>query len=1169
MEEEKNKILNQLSTDLSKINNDSFYREMKNCTKPTECVDVSLKFCELINTVKTEAYKNLNESLESFIKNKVGLDRSFQSLKNDISTLNSNIKTIKTLISQSKTKIKILSTNLNDLNSNINLLKSNLEKKKYSLAISRIEKLTQLKDTMSNNIKYIDNFQQKILDEIKPKTDSKSLSKKRTLTGNVSYKILTTPHHISDYSPIKTETNCAPSISYQTTKNFNKKIPNRMSDSKNMFKKRDLSVSVNNSRSSSNMKNYNTIVNFKKNVLKNIDDKKEIDDLNRKITNLRSINSNLKKEIEKLKKNANKNINNNNNSFNMTNEIITNNLKNISNNLNQNILVFNDKISKTSDLIFSLTLLFNELQKKCKTIPSIDKEFSEIKEKLLEITTQISELKSHLLEISFQKDGLINNNSILQTNDFNISNSNIFSQIIDNDESKDNFTQNMSSIFSSMSNNHINDLKKDNSPLQTSIDSLNSQILALTSKLNNEQKSKQNLQKNFEILKTEKEELQQKVNSISKTRLQTSTSSLHSHSHSQMNNNNNDNLNNSNISTKSNNEISNLKEQLRLSEKKYMELKGMYDSDTESKNLIEKLLKKNLEDIKNASEQKINKLKKKLEEKDKEINLLKEQHDNEEMTLLNKIKKDNMENIEKIKSLYENKISKEEVNKIEKKYIQEIERLNSEISKLKSEKDLFKNDISLENSINLSFSSNLNNLNAIEEYKKKYDTIFKEKSNLQKKFEEMESQYDEEKSIVKENNSKNLNEILNLRDEVLKYQISEKKLKSKIFELSSENDQFNLQKIKYENELKELKQKNNELLSQMDNGIKSNNIELENIKNENQKILKEKNELQNNNENLLNENNELKEKIKPIEEELTNIKNEKNKLDEKINELENDINNLSNEKIKFEKMNKELRDKASKKDKEIVTIISNNAKEKKKLEEQYNSSIIDMKEEIQERIRKNEQLSKDYSELQKKLFEIENKDNITPRGKKTPEKFSIENVIKFDISANIKKFLNNLEKISEIILFFEKSLKNSQHLKRKPSVSISAGGDECEEDEELDLNEDEEIFLNRVKGLNKNRENDSEEMKKFKKENRKTILRLEDALDEVDDLKDKMIKIEEIVNKKQSELYNALKKNFSNILNDFNLNQSNKNSFILFMKLIQFSDSEINNYYNILKKKNK
>ena len=1173
MEEEKNKILKQLSSDLSKINMDSYLFEMKNSSGTTECIDISLKFCEIINSVKAETYSNLKDALESFIKNKVGFDRICQSLKNDISSLNSNIKTIKTIITQSKTKIKSLSTNLNDLNSNLNLLNSNLKKKKYSLAESRIEKLIQLKETMSINIKKIDNFQQEILDEIKPKNDSKSLLNKRTLTGNVSVKTLITPSPNYEFSPLKTETNCAPSISCQTTKNYNKntfcaKKINRTTNSKNMIRKRDLSLSVNNSRSSSNMKGYNTITNFKKNIyntIKNIDDKKEIDDLNRKIANLRSINEKLRKEIDKLKKNANKNINNN--SFNITNENITNNLKNLSANLNQNILIYNDKINKTSDLIFSLTLLFNGLQNKCKTIPLIDKEFSDIKQKLLEITTQISELKSRLLEISFQKDGLINNNSIFQTNDnFNISNSNIFSQILDNDESKDNLTQNMSSIMSSTSNNHINDLKKDNSALQTSIDSLNSQILALTSKLNNEQKSKQNLQKNFEILKIEKEELQQKVNSFNKTRLQTSSSSLHSHSNSQMFNNNDSNfLNNSNISnSKSISEISALKEQLRLSEKKYLELKGMYDSDTESKNLIENLLKKNLEDIKKANEQKINKLKKKIEDKDKEINLLKEQHDNEEMTLLNKIKQDNMENIEKLKNLYENKISKDEVNKIEKKYLKEIEKLNTEISKLKSEKELFKNDFSLENSINLSFSSNLNNLNAIEEYKKKFDTIFKEKSSLQKKLEEIESKYEEEKSIVKENNSKNLSEISNLRDEVLKYQISENKLKAQIFEISSENNKLNSQKISNENELKELKQKNTELLSQINNGIESNNIELENIKKEKQKILKEKNELENNNENLANEKNQLKEKIKTIEEELNKIKNEKNKLEEKITGLENEINNLNNEKVKYEKMSNDLREKVEKNKKEIITILTNNTKEKKKLEEQYNSSIINMKEEIQERIRKHEQLSKDYSELQKKLFEIENKN------KNTQGKFSIENTIKFDInSKNLKKFLDNLEKISEIVLFFEKNLKNSQHSKRKQSASVSAGGDECEEDEELDLNEDEEIFLNRVKALNKALKKDSDEMKNFKKENRKIIMRLEDALDDNDDLKEKMLKIEEVVNKKQNELYTTLKINFCTLINDFNLNQTNKNSLILFMKLIQFSDDEITNYYNILKKKKK
>ena len=109
------------------------------------------------------------------------------------------------------------------------------------------------------------------------------------------------------------------------------------------------------------------------------------------------------------------------------------------------------------------------------------------------------------------------------------------------------------------------------------------------------------------------------------------------------------------ISTTSYSEIISLKEELRNSEKKYLELKGMFDSNIESKNLIENLLKKNNEEIKKTYEQKISKLKRKLDEKEKEINKLKEHFDKEEMNMLNKIKEDNDENIQKIKSYYENK----------------------------------------------------------------------------------------------------------------------------------------------------------------------------------------------------------------------------------------------------------------------------------------------------------------------------------------------------------------------------------------------------------------------------------------------------------------------------------------------------------------------------------
>ena len=95
------------------------------------------------------------------------------------------------------------------------------------------------------------------------------------------------------------------------------------------------------------------------------------------------------------------------------------------------------------------------------------------------------------------------------------------------------------------------------------------------------------------------------------------------------------------------NEISSLKEKLRISEKKLLELKNIYDSDIESRNLIEKLLKQNLEENKATYEAKIMKYKKKYEEKEKEVNEIRKKLEEEEMDILNKMKKDNEENIKK------------------------------------------------------------------------------------------------------------------------------------------------------------------------------------------------------------------------------------------------------------------------------------------------------------------------------------------------------------------------------------------------------------------------------------------------------------------------------------------------------------------------------------------
>ena len=84
-------------------------------------------------------------------------------------------------------------------------------------------------------------------------------------------------------------------------------------------------------------------------------------------------------------------------------------------------------------------------------------------------------------------------------------------------------------------------------------------------------------------------------------------------------------------------------------------------------------------------------------------------------------------------------------------------------------------------------------------------------------------------------------------------------------------------------------------------------------------------------------------------------------------------------------------------------------------------------------------------------------------------------------------------------------------------------------------------------------------MKLYKKENRKMLYRLEDALAENEELQKKLIKIEEIVVKKQNELYSQLKKGFEILINDFNFTNKNRDILNSFLKLMNFSDEEINN----------
>ena len=98
-------------------------------------------------------------------------------------------------------------------------------------------------------------------------------------------------------------------------------------------------------------------------------------------------------------------------------------------------------------------------------------------------------------------------------------------------------------------------------------------------------------------------------------------------------------------------------------------------------------------------------------------------------------------------------------------------------------------------------------------------------------------------------------------------------------------------------------------------------------------------------------------------------------------------------------------------------------------------------------------------------------------------------------------------------------------------------------------------------------------MKLYRKENRKMLYKLEDTLDEVDELNQKMIKIEKLVNEKQEQLYNSLKKYFNRIIIDFgtniNINNENKETFIYFMKLMQYTDEDIKTIITNITSQNK
>ena len=350
MEENCKKIIKQISNNLDKINVENFLNKIQSVKEPNEYYEISKELCNTIIESKTEILLNISKELETFVQAKAEINSNIKTLNNDLNQLINNLKGI---IAQSKFKLKNLITNINDLNSNLNLISGNLEKKKYSLAASRIEKLFQLKNTMSLNIKSLESLQLKILGELK----SEQLANKKILNSTMS----------------KFRPNRTPSPFRLATKTINNNKSLTLSkfdvNKKKIQPKRDLSISAINTNTKARGASYNirdlkTINIERRNISRNKNDNyiKENDELKKKLLIQKQVNERLLKEIDKYRRKSNGSISTksiiipkdkDNNFINISNSINNNNLKNKSVTINQNILKFNEKINKISDIMFS------------------------------------------------------------------------------------------------------------------------------------------------------------------------------------------------------------------------------------------------------------------------------------------------------------------------------------------------------------------------------------------------------------------------------------------------------------------------------------------------------------------------------------------------------------------------------------------------------------------------------------------------------------------------------------------------------------------------------------------------------------------------------------------------------------------------------------------------
>ena len=468
MEESINKITSKLTNVLSQLNPNEFLNKIKGSKDVNECLETSKKFCEHITNIKGQILFDIPEELSSLIQKDKLIYETNNSLLINNNGNNIDIKnnSFKNILASFKLKVFNLNANISELNINLNNISSNLKKHKYSLATKRIENLIKIKDNMIINVNFLENIRNHLYDNINSfnfKNTNDNKSKKKLILAK-SPSLIKERKNSKNLSTIQlsNKKNLKKNSSTNKVLNIYTKKYNTIENKRNSRSSNCLTINTTPKRYTNKMqisKFNNTISNFdnKNNLIDGLTDK-EKDELIIK----------LKSEIESL---------------NQKNKSIFSNDKNQSLQLNLEkdvLLFFNEKLSKISDQVFSITFLISDLQNKFSQISS-EKELNEINNNLMQMTSNVSEIKTKILKMSIENKNIF----IPETN----TNKNDNIQIIDESlyqiriKSLQSENQNLKCLIEEL-NIKINSLNEK----ITSSKSENSEIFSLKEKLNQSEK---------------------------------------------------------------------------------------------------------------------------------------------------------------------------------------------------------------------------------------------------------------------------------------------------------------------------------------------------------------------------------------------------------------------------------------------------------------------------------------------------------------------------------------------------------------------------------------------------------------------------------------------------------------------------------------------------------